>query len=170
MELTGKQKAAMVGSAAFSLAGAIGGAVLGRPNNSPIGAMIGSQVAGQLNSFISSLAPTEQITKSTATTTSTTTENKAVTDLLRLIDDTLNRTSKFDSYGMWNVAGYFMSDDMSTAEIAASNYRSLMNGEDSGHELSAINSWRSNNPNLMGDFGDLYQTPIRFADYALAFL
>ncbi len=162
MELTGKQKAAMVGSAAFSLAGAIGGAVLGRPNNSPIGAMIGSQVAGQLNSFISSLAPTEQITKSTATTTSTTTENKAVTDLLRLIDDTLNRTSKFDSYGMWNVAGYFMSDDMSTAEIAASNYRSLMNGEDSGHELSAINSWRSNNPNLMGDFGDLTTYLSRF--------
>lgn len=161
IEMSGKQKAAMVGSAAVSLAGAISGAVLGKPQ-SAIGAMLGSQVAGQLNGFISSLAPTEQITKSTATTTSTTTENKAVTDLLQLIDDALKRTNEFDCYGMWNVAGYFISDDMSAAEIAASNYRSLMNGENSGREISAINSWRSNNPDLKGEFDYLTTYLSRF--------
>ncbi len=63
---------------------------------------------------------------------------------------------------MWNVAGYFVSDDMSAAEIAASNYRSLMNGEKSGREVSAINSWRKNNPYLLGEFDDLTTYLSRF--------
>ena len=161
VEMSGKQKAAMIGSAAVSLAGAIGGAVIGAPAGA-VGAMIGSQVAGQLNGFITSLAPNEQITKSMGTSTSTTTENKSVTDLLQLIDEALKRTSEFDSYGMWNVASYFASEDMSAAEIAASNYRSLMNGETSGRELSAINSWRRNNPQLIGNFSDLTTYLSRF--------
>ena len=66
----------------------------------------------------------------------TTVENKTVIDLMALIDDNLKKIEEYDSYGMWNVAGYFISDDMSTAEIAASNYRSLMNGEKSGREHS----------------------------------
>lgn len=157
-KMNGKQKAAMIGSAAVSLGGAIGGAVVG----SGMGAMIGGSVAGHLSGFISSLAPNEQITTSKATTTSTTTENKAVTDLLHLLDESLRRTNEYDSYGMWNVAGYFVSDDMSAAEIAASNYRSLMNGENSGREVSAINSWRSNNPHLVGNFTDLTTYLSRF--------
>lgn len=165
-EMSGKQKAAMIGNAAIAIGGAVGGAFLGssilKPVGTMIGSQIGSQVAGQLNGFITSLAPNEQITKTTGTSTSTTTENKAVTDLLLLIDEALKRTSEFDSYGMWNVAGYFASDDMSAAEIAASNYRSLMNGETSGRELSAINSWRSNNPYLIGEFSDLTTYLSRF--------
>ena len=117
--------------------------------------MIGSQVAGQLNGFINSLAPNEQITRTTSMTTSTTVENKTVTDMLALLDALLKKTDEYDSYGMWNVAGYFVSDDMSAAEIAASNYRSLMNGENSGREVSAINSWRKNNRENLGDFSDL---------------
>lgn len=165
-EMSGKQKAAMIGNAAIAIGGAVGGAFLGssvlKPVGTMIGSQIGSQVAGQLNGFITSLAPNEQITKTTGTSTSTTTENKAVTDLLLLIDEALKRTSEFDSYGMWNVAGYFVSDDMSAAEIAASNYRSLMNGETSGRELSAINSWRSNNSYLIGEFSDLTTYLSRF--------
>ena len=46
--------------------------------------------------------------------------------------------NEYDSYGLWNVAGYFLSDDMSASEIAASNYRSLMNGDNYGREVSAI--------------------------------
>lgn len=165
-EMSGKQKAAMIGNAAISVGGVIGGAILGssivKPAGSMLGAQVGGQVAGQLTGFISSLAPTEQISKTTGTSTSTTTENKAVTDLLLLLDESLKRTNEFDSYGMWNIASYFISDDMSAAEIAASNYRSLMNGETSGREVSAINSWRSNNPNLYGKFGDLTKYLSRF--------
>lgn len=153
-KMDGKQKAAMIGGAAVSLGVAVMGA-LAQEGGSIAGAMIGSQVAGQLNNFINSLAPTEQITKTTSTTTSTTVENKTVTDMLALLDALLKKTDEYDSYGMWNVAGYFVSDDMSAAEIAASNYRSLMNGENSGREVSAINSWRKNSGEDLGNFSDL---------------
>ena len=43
--------------------------------------------------------------------------------MMSLVDDLLKKTSEYDSYGLWHVAGYFISDDMSAAEIAASNYR-----------------------------------------------
>ena len=156
-EMNGKQKAAMIGGAAVSLAGAIGGAAIGIPGAAVPGAMIGGQIAGQFSSFINSLAPSEQITKSTSQTMSSTVENKSVTDMMALIDELLKKTNEYDSYGLWNVAGYFCSDDMSAAEIAASNYRSLMNGENSGREVSAINSWRErdNTNNELGKFADL---------------
>ncbi len=163
-EMSGKQKAAMIGGAVASIAGVVGGAVGGgfAGVGAVGGSMVGGQIAGQLNGFISSLAPNEQITKSVTSQLSTTTENKEVTDILQLIDESIKRTNEFDSYGMWNVAGYFVSDDMSAAEIAASNYRSLMSGDTTGREVSAINSWRSNNANLNGNFADLTTYISRF--------
>lgn len=161
-EMSGKQKAAMIGGAAVSLAGVMGGIALGAgmaagaaattaasaatasQGMMTVGGMVGGQITGQFNSFINSLAPNEQITSSTSQTISSTTENKAVTEMLALIDGLLKKTNEYDSYGLWKVAGYFASDDMSAAEIAASNYRSLMNGENSGREVSAINTWRKN--------------------------
>lgn len=157
-EMDGKQKAAMIGGAVVSVAGAIGGALLGSTVTAvgPTGgAMLGGQIAGQLNGFINSLAPNEQITTSSSQSSSSTIENKTVTDMMALLDALLKKTDEYDSYGMWNVAGYFISDDMSAAEIAASNYRSLMNGENSGREVSAINSWRRNNAENLGSFSDL---------------
>lgn len=159
-EMDGKQKAAMIGSAAVSLTGAVVGAIASEGN--PIVSMIGAQIAGQLNGFISSLAPNEQISNSTSESTSTTTENKAITDMMVLLDEIIKKTNEYDSYGLWNVAGYFISDDMSAAEIAASNYRSLMNGEHSGREVSAINSWRRNNKDTQGNFNDLTTYLSRF--------
>ena len=172
-EMDGKQKAAMIGGAFVSLAGAVGGAVGGagilvggeavqKAVGTVGGSMLGGQIAGQFNGFISSLAPSEQMTKAKSTTTSTTTENKAVTDIMQMLDESIQKTKEYDCYGMWNIASYFVSDDMSSAEIAASNYRSLMNGEKSGRELSAINSWRSNNPEIMGNFLDLTTYLSRF--------
>ena len=145
-EMDSKQKAAMIAGAAVSLAGVVGGAMMGNPVTGvgmTGGAMLGGQIAGQLNGFVNSLAPNEQISESDSQSTSTTVENKAVADMLTLLDELLKKTDEYDSYGLWHVAGYFLSDDMSAAEIAASNYRSLMNGEKSGREISAINSWRS---------------------------
>ena len=164
-EMDGKQKAAMIGGALASLTGALGGAAIGSTVGA-IGAyggsMLGGQVAGQLNGFISSLAPPEQVSTSSSTSKSTTRENKMVTDLMQLLDESLKRTNEFDSYGIWNVAGYFISDDMSAAEIAASNYRSLMNGENSGREVSAINSWRKNDLSILGNYSDLTTYLSRF--------
>lgn len=164
-EMSGKQKAAMIGGAVASLVGAIGGAALGagaQGIGAVGGSMLGGQVAGQLNGFINSLAPNEQISNSFSTSKSTTLENKTITDLMQLLDESIKRTDDFDTYGIWNVAGYFVSDDMSAAEIAASNYRSLMNGDNSGREVSAINSWRKNDLSIVGDYNDLTTYLSRF--------
>ena len=104
----------------------------------------------------------EQISSSFSSSKSTTLENKTITDLMQLLDESIKRTNDFDTYGIWNVAGYFVSDDMSAAEIAASNYRSLMNGDNSGREVSAINSWRKNDLSIVGDYNDLTTYLSRF--------
>lgn len=82
--------------------------------------------------------------------------------MLVMLDEALKKMNEYDSYGLWNVAGYFLSDDMSAAEIAASNYRSLMNGDNYGREVSAINSWRSNDLELAGEYRDLTTYISRF--------
>ena len=163
-EMDGRQKAAMIGQAAVNVLGAGLGAAIGANTVgiSP-GAMLGGQLVAPIGGFIASLAPVENRSESYSSSRSTTIENKAITDMMGLLDEAINRTNEFDSYGVWTVAGYFSSDDMATAEIAASNYRSLMNGEQSGREVSAINSWRRNNPELLGYFQDLMTYLSRFA-------
>ena len=141
-EMDGKQKTAMIGSAAIGVTGAVAGFALGNV----AGLMLGGQIGNTIGGLFSSIAPNTQKASSQSSSQATTFTNKTVADMLSLIDESLKRTSEFDSYGMWSVAGYFISDDMSAAEIAASNYRSLMNGEKSGREISAINSWRSDFP------------------------
>lgn len=146
-EMDGKQRALTISEIIISLAALCGGGFLGNKVKSIAitgGALLGSQIAGQINGLLKSFAPVEQNSNSAGSSETFTYENKKIIDLMTLIDDSLKRLDEFDSYGMWNIAGYFISDDMSTAEIAASNYRSLMNGDKSGREVSAINSWRKN--------------------------
>ena len=165
-EMDTKQKAATISSAGVGIAGVLAGVAIGaklKPDLMGLGAMIGSQIGGQLATFINSLAPVESINYGTSESVSETYENKRVTEIMKLIDEQLERTNEFDSYGMWNVAAYFMSDDMSDAEIAASNYRSLMNGENTGREVSAINSWRKNNALASNQFDHLLLYLSRFS-------
>lgn len=169
-EMDGKQKAAMITNAVISIAGTATGVALGAKlgvgamagTAAMLGGQIGGQAGGQISNFISSLAPTKQITKATTTGITITEENKAVTDMLVMLDEALKKMNEYDSYGLWNVAGYFLSDDMSASEIAASNYRSLMNGDNYGREVSAINSWRSNDHEIVGEYRDLTTYLSRF--------
>jgi phage tail tape-measure protein len=113
--MNGKQKAAMIGQALVSVAGVAVGAAVGASNANigfTGGAMIGGQLFAPLGNLIGSFAPNAQVSTSDSSSTTTTTENKSVTDMLSLIDESLKRTNEFDSYGMWNVAGYFISDDI----------------------------------------------------------
>lgn len=67
--------------------------------------------------------------------------DKSVESMLERIDKQLKRIDEFESLGMYECAAYFMSNDQCTAEIAASTYKALMKGENSGVEIAAINSW-----------------------------
>lgn len=169
-EMNGKQKGAMIANAALSIVGTAGGVALGAKfapetmagTAAMLGGQIGGQTGGQIGSFISALAPSVQYSENNTFGTTTTEENKAVTDMLVMLDEALKKMNEYDSYGLWNIAGYFLSDDMSTSEIAASNYRSLMNGDNYGREVSAINSWRNNNSEILGNYRNLTSYISRF--------
>lgn len=68
-------------------------------------------------------------------------QNKPLIGMLERIDKQLERLSEFESIGMWECAAYFMSADSSVSKVAAATYKALMSGENSGLEVSAINTW-----------------------------
>lgn len=72
-----------------------------------------------------------------------TVHNKHIEELLKRIDKQLQRIEQAESTGLWQAGAYFLSyeNDRSTAEIAATIFHSIMQGENSGIEASAINSW-----------------------------
>lgn len=67
--------------------------------------------------------------------------DKSVETTLERIDKQLKRIDEFESLGMYECAAYFLSDNQYAAEVAASTYKALMRGENSGVEIAAINSW-----------------------------
>lgn len=85
---------------------------------------------------------TTGLTQGTGQTMTLDIQNKTVVNMLERIDMQLKRLQEFESLGMWECSAYFMSEKPYAAEIAASTYKALMRGENSGVELCAINSWR----------------------------
>lgn len=67
--------------------------------------------------------------------------NKSLMNTLEKIDTQLKRFDECESIGMWECAAYFLSESQETAEMAAGTYKSIMKGEKSGIETSAINFW-----------------------------
>ena len=78
--------------------------------------------------------------KSTSQTTGTTDnltveyKDKSIENLLEKIDCHIKRMKMGNSYGVWEVASYFISNEKKTAAIAANTYRSLLLGEETGIE------------------------------------
>lgn len=72
--------------------------------------------------------------------------NKHIEELMKRIDQELERISMSESTGLWSVASYFFSydNDFASSESAATIFKSIMQGEESGVETSAINSWIEN--------------------------
>lgn len=68
-------------------------------------------------------------------------ENKSISGLLEKIDEHLKRISDCECFGLWESAGYFISNDVQTSVVAANTYKALMAGNDSGVENSFTNLW-----------------------------
>ena len=73
-------------------------------------------------------------------------QNKHILEVQKRIDKQLERIELCESSGLWSAGAYFLSydTDRATAEICATIYRSIMQGEQSGIENSAINTWYNN--------------------------
>lgn len=76
--------------------------------------------------------------------------NKHIEELMKRIDQELERISMSESTGLWSVASYFFSydNDFTSAESASTIFKSIMQGEESGVETSAINSWIDNSQKM----------------------
>ncbi|WP_314320145.1 helicase HerA domain-containing protein [Fusobacterium pseudoperiodonticum] len=70
-------------------------------------------------------------------------QNKSIIAMLERIDNQLKRVNEFESLGMWECSAYFLSSSMNISTVAAATYKSLMTGENTGLEMSAINTWNS---------------------------
>lgn len=68
-------------------------------------------------------------------------ENKSVTELLSKIDAQLERIKASESFGMFAAAAYFIAPDQPTVETAASTYKAIISGRNTGLEAAAINIW-----------------------------
>lgn len=84
---------------------------------------------------------TKSLTSGTSNNMQLTMQNKSIINTLERIDLQLKRLQECESLGMWECAAYFLSDSQESAEMAASTYKALMKGENSGVEVSAVNFW-----------------------------
>lgn len=68
-------------------------------------------------------------------------QNKSLINTLQRLEKQLERLDECESIGMWDFAAYFLGESAAEAETAASMYRSLVSGNQSGLEIAAINTW-----------------------------
>ena len=68
-------------------------------------------------------------------------QNMTLNLTLQRIGKHLERIEECESFGMWNFAAYFLGESAAETDMAASIYKSVIAGADSGIESSAVNSW-----------------------------
>ena len=91
------------------------------------------------------LTDTDTETNGDTRTITLTSENKSVKYILEKIDQHLARIKNCEAFGLWDVACYFVSENVQTSVVAASTYKALMAGFDSGVENSYVNVWKQDN-------------------------
>ncbi|MGP1599086.1 helicase HerA domain-containing protein [Peptoanaerobacter stomatis] len=96
---------------------------------------------GTTDTESNSISDTTGYTNGTSKGVTLTLHDKSIENILARIDNQLKRIDEFESMGMYECAAYFLSDTPYAAEMAATTYKALMCGENSGVESSAINSW-----------------------------
>lgn len=70
-------------------------------------------------------------------------DNRSVRSLLERIDEQIKRLRSCEDFGLFDSCVYFASDKYENSLSAASTYRSIIRGENSSVESSAINIWTS---------------------------
>ena len=86
---------------------------------------------------------TKTDTRGTSASIQITKHNKTVEELLKKIDEQLERIRNCEAYGLWNSACYFISPEEEVAIVAANAFKALVAGEKTSVENSFINVWDS---------------------------
>lgn len=160
------------------LASAAGGAMTG--SSWSIGNMIGKALGinGGLNAGYARTTSDGVSHSNTRTTSRTTTKgstdtkgigrtlqietvNKSVEEMLKQIDEQLNRMKEGEDYGSYSCGAYFLSGRQESSVLAANTYRALMIGDDSSVESGAINTWKEpEKVNCMKEYLSRFVHPI----------
>ena len=115
-------------------------------NNSQSETVGKSESKGETFSNNESKSKTESVSNANSSGNSQssqfTRQNKSIIAMLERIDNQLKRVNEFESLGMWECAAYFLSSSSNTSKVGAATYKSLMAGENTGLEMSAINTWK----------------------------
>ncbi|MBQ3161189.1 MAG: DUF87 domain-containing protein [Oscillospiraceae bacterium] len=99
------------------------------------------------NTFGKALSKTSQssfsnaFTKTKGESLQITYDNRAVQTLLERIDEQIHRLRSCEDFGIFDSCVYFLSNKYENAVAAASTYKSMVRGENSSVESSAINVW-----------------------------
>ena len=91
------------------------------------------------------ITETDTDTTGDSRTIMVTRENKSVKYILEKIDQYLTRIKNCEAFGLWDIACYFVSENVQTSVVAASTYKALMAGFDSGVENAYVNIWKQDN-------------------------
>ena len=102
-----------------------------------------SEAKGRTESFSEQNGTTSQIGSSKNFTI--TLQDKHIQEVQKRIEKQLERLEICESTGLWSTGAYFLSygQDRANAEVGAAIFRSIMQGEQSGVEFSAVNTWQN---------------------------
>ncbi|MDO4755143.1 MAG: DUF87 domain-containing protein, partial [Parabacteroides sp.] len=92
-------------------------------------------------SEIESIADGTSKQETTGRTLQITSTNKTVAQLLKNIDEQLERTIVGSDFGTYAVATYFLAEDATTVNMAVSSYKGIICGNNTHVEESQINNW-----------------------------
>lgn len=101
-----------------------------------------AEAKGRTESFSEQNGTTSQVGASKNFTI--TLHDKHIQEVQKRIEKQLERLEVCESTGLWSTGAYFLSygQDRSNAEVGAAIFRSIMQGEQSGVEFSAVNTWQ----------------------------
>lgn len=141
----------------------LGAAMQGGSNSKSITDTIGKSLgfsgggnAGYANTTADGTSRSETDTSSTENTQAKTTTkgsgktlqieniNKPIEQMLKQIEEQLNRIRECEDYGAYSCGAYFLSGKSDSSLLAANTYRALLIGEGSSAESGAINFWDGN--------------------------
>lgn len=89
----------------------------------------------------------ESDTTGTSNTKTLNFENKGVVDLMKKLEEQIDRINQWESYGLWESCAYFFSDEISVSVLAAATYKAIMTGEKSAVEAAHVNVWNGSQLN-----------------------
>lgn len=129
-----------------------GGVTTGRNKNRTSGYSSGSNWSKAVTSGTADTAGEGSNTTTTETAGDSRTMtveylNKSVENLLRTIDEQLDRIKACESFGLWDCAAYFIAPEVQVSVTAANAYKALVSGDISCVENSYINVWDIRNSN-----------------------